>query len=95
MKVSIHFSKSPGLAGVHKEVVLDDLELSTALTLSSALRGLECADIESLIVIREPRVRTGGLPWRRALPSPVDWFNRLMPRFMAAWPRAALPPSPR
>ena len=88
MKVSIHLSKNPGPAGVRKEVVLDDLELDTALTISSALHGLEHADVDALIVIHEPRGRPGGMAWQRAMPDrTTGWFGRLLPRFATALAR--------
>jgi hypothetical protein len=88
MKVSIHLSKNSGPSGVRKEVVLDDLELDTALTISSALQGLEHADVEALIVVHEPRARPDGRPWQRALPDrTTGWFGKLLPRFATALAR--------
>lgn len=84
MKVSIHLSQDFGPAGARKEVVLDDLELKTALTISSALHGLEHADVDAVIVIHEPRGRRGWMPWQRALPDRAGWFGRLLPRFATA-----------
>jgi hypothetical protein len=84
MKVSIQFSRPAGPAGVRKDVMLDDLELDTALALSSALHGLEGADLDAVIVVREPRGAGPGVPARRAQPGRMGWVNRLFPRFAAA-----------
>lgn len=81
MKVSIQFSRPAGPTGVHKDVVLDDVELDTALAISAALRGLECADVDPVIVVREPR---GEVPVRREQPGRMGWVNKLLPRFAAA-----------
>ena len=89
MKVSIHLTRNTGPAGARKEVVLHDLDLDTALSISTALNGVERADVESLIVIEEPRRRAWKLPaWlRHALPGQVGWFHRLRPRLVAAMAR--------
>ena len=81
MKVSIQFTRPAGPAGVRKDVVLDDVELDTALAISSALRALEHADIDPVIVVREPR---GEVPVRRVQPGRMGWVNKLFPRFAAA-----------
>lgn len=81
MKVSIEFSRPASAAGVCKDVVLDDVELDTALAISAALRGLEHADVDPVIVVRELR---GGVPARRAQPGRIGWVNKLFPRFAAA-----------
>lgn len=89
MKISIHLTRSTGPAGPYKDVVLHDLDLDTALSISTALNGAARADVESLIVIEEPRSRTRKLPaWlRNALPGGTGWFHRLRPRLVAAVPR--------
>jgi hypothetical protein len=91
MKVSIHLTKNTGPAGAGKEVVLRDLDLDTALSISTALNGVERADVESLIVIEEPRGRAWKLPaWlRNAWPAHGGWFHRLRPRLVAAVPRVS------
>jgi hypothetical protein len=81
MKVSIHFSRPAGPAGVRKDVVLDDVELDTALAISSALRELAYADVDPVIVVNESRVE---IPVRRAQPGRMGWVNKLFPRFAAA-----------
>jgi len=89
MKVSIHLTKNAGSAEGRKDVVVRDLDLATALSISTALNGVEHADVESLLVIEEPRARTWKLPaWlRNALPGRLSWFHRLRPRLATAMPR--------
>lgn len=89
MKVSIHLTKNTGPAEGRKDVVLHDLDLGTALSISTALNGLEGSDVESVIVIEEPRGRAWKLPaWlRNALPGHVGWLHRLRPRLVAAMAR--------
>lgn len=89
MKVSIHLSKNTGPAEGRKDVVLHDLDLDTALSISTALNGLERSDVESLIVVEEPRGQAWKVPaWlRQGLPGSVGWFHRLRPRLVAAMPR--------
>jgi hypothetical protein len=82
MKVSIQFSRSTGTSGGHKDVMLDDVELDTALAISAALRGLEGADVDPVIVVREPR--GDGVAVRQTPPGRIGWVNRLFPRFAAA-----------
>jgi len=79
MKVSIHFSTAPSPASIGKEVVLHGLELSTALTISAALQGLEHADLHSLIVIGESHGWSSGLPAQDMQTGPKGWFNHLLP----------------
>lgn len=84
MKVSIQFVRSAGPVGGLKDVMLDDVELDTALAISAAVRELEGADVDPVIVVREARGPAGALPARPAQPGRFGWVNRLFPRFAAA-----------
>jgi len=87
MNVSIQLTKTAHSTNAGKSMVLRDIELDTALAISAALRELQDADLEAVIVVeklptalrpatsRKPQRATGrGLSgWLRGLrmPSPA------------------------
>ena len=59
MNVSIQLTKTAHSSNAGKSMILRDIDMDTALTISAALRGLQNADVEAVLVMEDLPTATG------------------------------------